>query len=233
MADDIRIGVLMLETRFPRIRGDIGNPDSLPFPLLYRTVPAASPDRVVRQEATGLLPAFLDTARGLVADGVAGITTSCGFMALYQREMAAALPVPVLTSALLQVVPVNAMLPEGRRAGVLTVSEEALSARHLAAVGVPQGTPVQGLALDSHFRRVFLGDNADLDVARARGDVVQAALALQARADRLGGIVLECTNMAPYAGDVARATGLPVFSILTLINWFRAGLVPQVFAAAD
>ena len=42
----------------------------------------------------------------------------------------------------------------------------------------------------------------------------------------VGAIVLECTNMAPYADDIRRATGLPVFSILTLINWFQASLSP-------
>ena len=45
------VGILMLEARFPRIPGDMGNALSWPFPVLYRVVPQASPERVVQQRA--------------------------------------------------------------------------------------------------------------------------------------------------------------------------------------
>ena len=98
-----RIGILMLEARFPRIPGDMGNAQTWEFPVLYRVVPGASPHRVVRERAAGLLEPFVAAARSLVADGAEAITTNCGFLSLFQAELAAALPVPVLTSALQQV----------------------------------------------------------------------------------------------------------------------------------
>src|SRR5579864_8430647 len=94
-----RLGILMLEARFPRIPGDMGNAATWPFPVLYRVVKGASPQRVVRERAAGLLDAFIAAARELVALGADGITTNCGFLSLYQRELAAALAVPVATSS--------------------------------------------------------------------------------------------------------------------------------------
>src|SRR5580698_9695945 len=61
------LGILMLEARFPRIPGDMGNAQTWPFPVLYKIVRGATPERVVTQQAKGLLNAFLDAASELVA----------------------------------------------------------------------------------------------------------------------------------------------------------------------
>src|SRR5437868_12031763 len=93
-----RLGILMLDARFPRIPGDMGNAGTWPFPVLYKVVKGASPQRVVTQNAEGLLPAFLDAAAELVQLGADGITTNCGFLSLYQAELARHVGVPVATS---------------------------------------------------------------------------------------------------------------------------------------
>ena len=41
-----------------------------------------------------------------------------------------------------------------------------------------------------------------------------------------GAIVLECTNMPPYAAAIRQATALPVFDITSLIQMVHAALVP-------
>lgn len=227
------VGILMLEARFPRIPGDMGNALSWPFPVLYRVVRGASPERVVRRRAEGLLDAFIEAGRALVADGADGITTNCGFLSLFQAELAAALGVPVASSALMQVPLIQATLPPGRRVGILTISAEALTPAHLAAAGVPEGTPVMGTEAGAEFTRVILGDEPRLDVEAARRDVVSAASALVARHPETGAIMLECTNMVPYAADVRAATGLPVHSVHGFVCWFQASLRPPRFAAPD
>jgi hypothetical protein len=212
------IGILMLEARFPRIPGDMGNALSWPFPVHYRVVRGASPDRVVRHRAEGLLDAFIEAGRELVADGADGITTNCGFLSLFQAELAEALAVPVATSSLMQAPLIQATLPPGRRVGILTISAETMTAEHLAKAGVPDGTPVMGTEGGAEFTRVILGDEPE--AARAFVD---------ANPD-LGAILLECTNMVPYAADVRAATGLAVYSIHNFICWFQASLTPPRFA---
>lgn len=226
----VDVGILMLEARFPRVLGDMGNAGTWDFPVMYRVVRDASPDRVVRKGAEGLLGAFIDAARSLEADGVDGITTNCGFLALFQEELAEAVGVPVLTSSLMQVRAVNALLPRGKRAGVLTISGSTLTAAHLEKAGVPDDTPIGTTEGGAHFTQAILGDAFDLDLALAERDNVEAALAMQAAHPDMGALVLECTNMTPYAAAIRAATGLPVFSVVSFVNWFQSGLSPRRWA---
>ena len=109
------VGILMLDARFPRVPGDMGNALTWPFPVLYKVVRDASPERVVRRRAEGLLDAFISAGRELVSDGADGITTNCGFLSLFQEEISAALNVPVATSSLMQAPMVAKVLPAGKR----------------------------------------------------------------------------------------------------------------------
>jgi Asp/Glu/hydantoin racemase len=227
------VGILVLEARFPRIPGDMGNAVTWPFPVQYRIVRDASPDLVVRRGAEGMLEAFIDAARDLERDGVDGITTNCGFLALFQDELAAAVSVPVVTSSLMQVEQVNRVLPKGKRAGVLTISGSTLTARHLEKARVPEGTPIGTTEGGAEFTRAILDNEMELDVALARQDNVEAARRLKADNPDLGAIVLECTNMTPYAADIRAATGLPVFSIVTLVTWFQGALVPRRYPPVE
>lgn len=223
------VGILMLDARFPRIPGDMGNATSWPFPVHYRIVRDASPDRVVRKGAEGLLQDFIAAARELEVDGVDGITTNCGFLSLYQKELSEAVNIPVATSSLMQVNMVNATLPHGKRAGILTISGSTLTEDHLKAANVPTDTPVGSTEGGTEFTRAILGNEMELNIDAARADNVAAAKTLQTENPGLGAIVLECTNMVPYAADIQTATGLPTFSILSFITWFQSGLSPRRF----
>lgn len=163
------LGILMLDTRFPRPSGDIGNPRTFAFPVRYRTVRGASPRRVVVERDLSLLGPFIAAARALEAEGATAITTSCGFLALFQHELAAAVRVPVWTSSILLIAGIDARLGRGRRAGIVSMDAASLTADHLSAVDAPVDTPVEGLALalDSAFRATLLDDHAELDVEEA------------------------------------------------------------------
>lgn len=224
------LGILMLEARFPRIPGDMGNGTTWPFPVLFRVVRGADPERVVLQGARGLLPDFIAAARDLVDLGAEAITTNCGFLSLFQRELAEAVNVPVATSSLMQVPWVQATLPPGQRVGVITVSRGSLTAAHLDAAGVPRDVPMAGTETGREFFRVLIkAEKTDMDIALAEADIVAAGRDLVARHPEVGAIVLECTNMPPYAAALAEAVGLPVYDIYSMITWFHAGLRPRRF----
>ncbi|HEX5321317.1 MAG TPA: aspartate/glutamate racemase family protein [Stellaceae bacterium] len=224
-----RVGILMLESRFPRIPGDMGNALTWPFPVLYRVVADASPRRVVEQKAAGLLPAFLDAAEELVRLGADGITTTCGFLSLYQREIAERAGVPVATSSLMQIPFIERILPPGKRVGVITISARSLGREHLIAAGADPETPVVGTDDGREFSRAIIGDEMRLDAALAERDIIDAADTLVAAHPDTGAVLLECTNMVPYARAVHEHTRLPVFSIYSFVTWFQAGLAPRDF----
>ena len=221
------LGILMLATRFPRPPGDIGNPSSFLFPVRYRRVDAASPQRVVRERALGLLDAFISAGKAMAGDGAVGIATSCGFLAAFQRELAAALPVPVATSSLLQIAWLLPLLPHGSTVGIVTIDAASLDDEHLSGVGAPPGLPIEGVDAAGEFATRILGDAPTLDMAAAQDDVVAAAQRLVARRPDVAAILLECTNMPPYAAAVQRATGRPVYDVLTMLDWFWRGLQRQ------
>ncbi len=223
------VGVMMLETQFPRIYGDIANATTWPFPVQYRIVPGATPDKVVRQDPRALVDGFIDAARDLVALGCDGLTTNCGFLALIQDQVAEAVPVPVATSSLMQIPVVQQLLPRGRRVGVITISRTNLSEAHLQAANAPVDTPIVGTDNGRAFTHGILDDQPSIDFAACRLDLLDAARELVTEHENIGAIVLECTNMTPYAADIRKMTGLPVFSIYSFVRWFHQGLVPDRF----
>lgn len=227
------LGILMLETRFPRILGDIGNPESWPFPVRYAVVRGASPHRVVRDRAAGLLDSFREAASGLVRDGADGISTTCGFLSVFQKDLAAACGVPVATSSLMQAAMIQSVLPPNRRLGILTISASTLSQAHLDAAGVPKGTPVVGTENGLEFSRAILNDEETLDIDAAERDIVSAGGELLDANPEVGAILLECTNMAPYSRALRDAYGIPVFDIYSFLTWFYAGLRPRAFRAGN
>jgi len=224
------LGILMLEARFPRIPGDMGNGETWPFPVLFRVVRGATPAKVVLLGAKGLLPAFIAAAQELVHLGAEAITTNCGFLSLFQRELAEAVQVPVATSSLMQVPWVQATLPPGKRVGVITVSKQSLTPAHLDAAGVPRDIPCVGTESGREFFRVLIrADHQDMDIDLATQDILDAGRALVAQHPDVGAIVLECTNMPPYAAALRDALGLPVYDIYSMITWFHAGIRPRRF----
>ena len=121
------------------------------------------------------------------------------------------------------------LLPPERRVGILTISAESLSPDHLAAAGVDSQTPVVGTESGREFSRAILDDEAGLDVELARLDHLEAGRRLVADHPEVGAILLECTNMVPYAPALRQELGLPVYSIYSFVQWFQAGLMPRVF----
>jgi hypothetical protein len=223
------LGVLMLDTQFPRFPGDIGHPRSWRVATRHAVVPGAWPREVVTSAAAlragGLLKTFCRHAVELEQAGARAITTSCGFLVLLQAPLQAAVRIPVVTSSLLQLPRI--LLTEAK-VGVLTISAEHLGADHLRAAGVPEerlnDVIVQGVAAGGEFVQSILGNRPAMDFGHAEADVVAAARALRARAPELRVVVLECTNMPPYAAAIAHATGFELRSLLdadALVQWAR------------
>lgn len=227
---DARLGILMLDSRFPRIAGDIGNPVTWPFPVRFAVVPGATPEAVVCDDPEPFVQAFIAAGRELVAEGCTGIATTCGFLALLRPRLAEALGVPVAASSLEQAPLIAPMLAPDRRIGVLTISKATLTQRHLDVAGVPAGTPIAGVDGGS-FARSILENLETLDVDAARQEMVEGAVGLVKANPDIGAVLLECTNMVPYAADIAAATGRPVFSIYSYLTWFHESLAPRIFEA--
>ncbi|MFZ8868765.1 MAG: aspartate/glutamate racemase family protein [Paracoccaceae bacterium] len=223
------IGILMLDTKFPRLLGDIGHTKTWDFPVHMRVVRGASASQVVEHDPRLLLPEFIKAGHQLISQGCSGLTTSCGFLGLMQTELKDALGVPFASSPLMQLPMIEAMLPAGQEAGVLTISEENLTPEHLAACGARTDTAIAGLPRNGVFAEMIFNDKNDIDIEACRNEICCSAARLVGSGSTIGAIVLECTNLAPYAHDIFKATGKPVYSIVSFLNWFQSGLKPHHF----
>ena len=217
---DFKLGVVMLQSRFSRLRGDIGNPESFPFPVIHRRVEAATVPNVVVDRALdpALAEAVLEAARSLQGEGASLIATSCGFLGGLQSRLQSALSVPVIASALMLLPLLRALYGAARPIGVLTFDSTRLSARHF---GTADAGPlaVEGLEGGAELHRVIFRDLTRLDQGRAARDAVEAARRLVGRAPEVPAVLLECTNLSPYRSAIARAAARPVYDLNQAILW--------------
>jgi len=225
------IGVLCLDTSFEKIPGHIRNPSTFDFPVIYRVVEGATPERVVSQADPRLLDPFIEAARDLEAQGVAAITGACGFLVLFQQRLADSVEIPLFASSLIQLPMVHRMLRPQQKVGLLVAKAESLTARHLAAIG-GENVPVciAGMADQPEFREVMLEGRRDtLDADRLGAEVLGQAELLAKENDDLGAIVIECTDLVPFAHLIQARLGVPVFDIVTLTNMVHASLTRTAY----
>ena len=216
------LGVLMLDTRFTRFVGDIGNPQSYDEPVLFEVVRGATVDKVVPARTPPLIDDFIAAGERLIARGADAITTGCGFLVLNQTELAARLAIPVATSSLLLIPTLMKVLPAGKRLGVLTFSARDLTPAHFAAAGAPTDTPVEGVVQGGVFQSAIYEQPCEDGIPAREAEVVAAARRLTARHTEVGAILFECTNFPPHRAAVEAATGLPVYDVFTLIGLLRS-----------
>ena len=218
MRAPLTLGIVMLHTRFPRPVGDIGNPASFNCPTLFETVPSATPGSVITPGniAPAVVADMIAAARRLVARGATLITTSCGFVCSIHEHIAAAIEVPLVSSAL-NLVPVLAAEHGDGPLLVLTFDGRVLSRRHFGRFWA-DNLVIQGIEQGSELHPVIKHDRLELDLNRACADVLEAAATALGQHPSCAAIVLECTNLPPYRQALMQRFGLPVFDVFSAIE---------------
>lgn len=218
------VGILMLDTRFPRILGDAGNVKSYGRPAKAAVVPGAESLAIVRDgpPAPALIDAFCRAAVRLEARGAVVIVSTCGFLVTAQDQIARSVRVPVMVSAL-SLFPILRQRYPDRRICILTASKKMLGPKTLAAAGINRADVlIEGMEDCDAFARAILRPKADqavaIDRARIEDFVTDAARRLVAQTPDDCLFLLECGNLPPYAGAIHAATGCPVYSILDAVD---------------
>jgi len=223
------LGIMQLDTKFERIPGDIGNVVSYDFPAKVKIVSGASVQRVVVDGDPTLVEPFMQAAKELETEGVFAITTSCGFLAPFQAEIAQAVNVPVFLSSLLQIPLAHTLVQQ--RIGILTANGESLQERHLRGAGIPENIPlaVRGLQDQPAFYDFIYNEAEKIKPLEIEQEMLAAAHALVAEYPDIGAFVFECHNMAPYAPAVSKATGKPVFDIISFAHWIYSNVEKRAY----
>jgi len=219
------IGILILNATYPCIPGNVGNASTFSFPVRYKVVKEASIERLLKKRDKSLIQPFIEAAIELQEEGVKAITGACGFMALFQREVSDAVDVPVFLSSLLQIPFVYQIIK--RKIGIITADSKSLTHDHFISVGVSKEVPlaIKGMEDQKEFREAILEEKGSLDSERIENEVIYVSKELIAEHPDLGAILLECSDLPPYAHAIQQEVNLPIFDFVTMIEYVHAGLV--------
>lgn len=223
------LGILMMESYFPRIPGDIGNATTFSFPVRYEVIKGATISNVVEKRSTEILELMIEAAKKMEEEGVRAITGSCGFLAIWQKELSKAVSIPVFTSSLLQV-QIASTLTGGKPVGIITASKSLLTDDHFAAVGVDSVSRyVYGLDDAKEFNKTHTYGGDTLNFEKISEEIVAKAVLLKEEHPEVGSIVVECTNVPPYSSLISEKVGIPVFDIITLCNYVYSTVIRRSY----
>lgn len=229
------IGICLLDRKYPLLPGNVGNPTTYNFPVRIKVLkdmwaPPSPPLRDSLGNYTAPMEQLVKTVKDLVEEGVRAITTSCGFFAASQKELAKTVKVPVFTSPLMLIPLVHRMLKPQQKVGVLTANAQLLTRDYLEAVGVNESVPFVIVGLeDSYFFEVVCDKKLTVDTKVWEKEVVTAAKRLVRKNLDVGAIVLECSDMPPFAAAIQKATNLPVFDYICFINMVYQAVVQKEY----
>ena len=191
---DTPIGILCLDTLFPKPPGQLRNPLTFDFPVVCRVL------------------------RGVGAKEILSST-----LALFQKAVASAVSVPVLMSSLVQIPLIYTLHGPGCRIGVLTAHSGSLTPEHFRQAGVPDAQidalAIAGMENFPVFRKTILEGAAPVMDTDAVGAEIGAAAAAMTDGQPLDALLLECTDLSVFARTVQEAVSVPVYDINSLIAY--------------
>jgi len=216
-------GILMMDSTIPRLPGDPGHAATLPFPVRYgivRGFPFEDLVEIRRENIGRVINAAIDLER----EGVNFVAADCGLFSPFQRDIADMLSVPFIGSALNLIPLISGFLPAGKKVGLITGDTRLLKSEHLAAAGAdPEALVIRGMEKSREFEEVVIKRSQKLDVEALQAGVLTAAEDLFRSGEAIGAVVLECTNLITFRSDIQQLFNIPVFDMVTLIEFFAAG----------
>lgn len=227
-------GILMLDSRIPRLPGDPGHAQTFSFPVAYESIGGLPFLDLVeaRRDRLGLAIA---AARRLESEGVSFVAADCGLFSIFQEAIAAELSIPFLGSALSLIPFLGSFLARETSIGLLTGHTGLLSELHFRAAGAdPSRVVMAGMEHSEEFKRVVIERGEVLSKELLCEGVKEATLALvqKARAEqrRLGAVVIECTNLISFREEIQELAGVPVYDLVSLIEFHAGGFAARPFA---
>lgn len=210
-------GLVQMET----LPGNSTNPKSYSFPVCFNRIKGANIRTVLEDPSQDVLKNMIIESKKMISGGIEAITTSCGFNAIFQKELASALDVPVFTSSLLQVPLVNKMLGPDRSIAIITAKKSALKAEHLRAVGISDDIKLNILGMENspEWNKIFTAPDDDVDLDVIADEVIGTAREAASQDESIGAFVLECTDLPPFSEAIKEELRLPVFDFVTLIEF--------------
>ena len=155
---------------------------------------------------------FLEAAKSATGDI---LTTSCGFLAPFQKEIQESLDIPVVVSSISQLSEIEKIYsPE--ELVILTIAADKLCAKHLPEEFRKYSECICGLGKSSYFHKVIYEDMMIFDEKKVADELL--TVFKEACNENTDALLLECTNMPPYKQDLKQFKPVKIFDILSAIE---------------
>lgn len=225
------IGILHLDNVwYPMVPGNVQNAWTYDFPVRYKAVTGLDTP-TLHSGNEEVFDAILATAKALEKEGVRAISSACGFFGHFHRRLADEMDIPVGLSSLVQIPWIRATMKSGKKIGILTANAAAISDNLLKQCGIEDSSDlvITDLRYGENFSAI-MEDRGFFDNAGTRREVVGAAKQLVEDNPDIGAILLECSDMPPYASAIQEVTGLPVYDFITLIKWLNGAVMQRPYS---
>jgi aspartate/glutamate racemase len=216
-------GILMLDSTIPRIPGDPGHAETFNFPVRYGIV-RDFPFEDLVEVRKDHIDQIIKAAIGLQTEGVNFVAADCGLFSPFQQDVADALGIPFIGSALNVIPLIAGFLPGYQKIGLITGDTRLLRSPHLEAAGAdPDRLVIRGMENSEEFKQVVINRGQKLDIEAMQAGVLTAAEDLFRSGETIGAVVLECTNLITFRSDIQQQFNVPVFDLVSLMEFFADG----------
>ncbi len=224
------IGIVLLDLWYPVVPGNVANASTFDFPVMYKIMKGTTVSRIFGADPT-ILDLLLGAGKELEEQGVRAIIGACGYFGNFQKEAAARLDVPVYLSSLLQIPIIRRGLKPNQKVGIICASAQSLTPKLLSQNGVDDLSDIviTGAQDLTEFQQI-LKTAGSFNSSKIEQQLVGLAKKFVSDNPGIGAILLECSDLPPYAWAIQNAVGLPVFDFITLINWVHSAMVRRPFA---
>ena len=224
------IGILLLDFKAPFIPGDVGNASTYDYPVRYKLVEGLTFDRLFNKDQTAL-DILIRAAKELEKSGVKAITADCGFFALFQKEVAEAVDIPVFLSSLLQVPFISSIIAKDKKVGIVSAKADSLDDESfLESVNIDRSSVViRGMENKENFYKFGIEEEGYLDTEKIEKEVLEVSEKMIEENPEIGAVLLECSMLPPYAKSVHQSLSLPVFDFITMIDFVKSALVKKEY----
>jgi hypothetical protein len=226
------VGIIYIDDVFyPMVPGNVVNGYTYDFPVRLKAVDGLDEQSLFTCRDS-VLPAVLDACRSLQREGVRAISGACGFFGNYQKLAAREMDIPVALSSLVQLPWIAGIIRPEQKIGVLTADRASITPRLFESCSVPPELQKRLVIKDLRHEKEFsciLEGRGEFDNDAVKKEVVGKALEIVSEYSETGAILLECSDMPPYAYAVQKAAQLPVFDFITLIKWLHNAVTQQPY----
>lgn len=221
------LGIIAVELIYPKLPGNVANATTYPFPVLYKKV-SFEIERLFNGDPT-IKQMIIDAAKELEAEGVRAIVGACGYFAHFQKDVAQAVNVPVFMSSLCQLPMIKLGISPDKKIAIVAASGDNIDNALLANVGTDMDRLViKNIGNMDSFAPIRFG-KTKLDNKKLTRDLCEVIGEFVDEHKDIGAILLECSDLPPYAKAIQDITGLPVFDFNTMIDLIYHSVVQKTY----